>query len=127
MTRSLKAPGFNPTLEPVITWFKAFAFHKCNFLYRYDEGVVPKGDLSDLRAFFEALWPNSPYSFGTYSRDSVNSDMSYLKGSSDSEKRKKGEKRLVLVVNVSSPGDENAAESDGEGMVGLYRSNSVHA
>lgn len=28
------------------------------------EGVVPEGDLSDLRAFFEALWPNSPYSFG---------------------------------------------------------------
>ena len=92
----------------------------------FPEGVVPNGDLSDLRAFFEALWPNSPYSFGTYSRDSVSSDMSYLSGgdgadggggsggNNKKQSRKKGEKRLVLVVNVSSPGNEDAAESDGE-------------
>lgn len=64
---------------------------------------------------------------GTYNRDIVSSDMSYLRGDeggisgSDGrkkqQKRKKGEKRLVIVVNVSSPGNEDAAESDGEGMV----------
>lgn len=86
------------------------------------ETLLPASDLGNLRAFFETLWPDSPYSFGTYSRDSVSSDMSYLindaggKGDKNG-RRKKGERRLVIVVNVSTPGNEDATESDGEGMV----------
>ena len=81
-----------------------------------DSGV----DATRLREFYETLWPDAPYSFGTYDRYSVKSDTSYLKGEETTKTRKtrrRGEKRLVVVVNVSSPGDENAAESDGEGMV----------
>ena len=112
-----------------------------------------------LREFFETLWPDAPYAFGTYDRTSVNSDTKWFRNiaadedpdeeddpeeddpseeSGESRARMaaprkkiggriarsasrrawpKGEKRLVLVVNVSSPGDEFAAESDGEGMV----------
>ena len=79
----------------------------------------PTETLGDLREFFETLWPDAPYSFGTYGRDSVSSDDRYLKGDGVDEKKKLGrrEKRLVIVVNVSSPGEESAAESDGEGMV----------
>ena len=79
----------------------------------------PTQELGDLREFFETLWPDAPYSFGTYGRDSVSSDDRYLKGDGVDGKKKLGrrEKRLVIVVNVSSPGEESAAESDGEGMV----------
>ena len=79
----------------------------------------PTRELGDLREFFETLWPDAPYSFGTYGRDSVSSDDRYLKGDGVDGKKKLGrrEKRLVIVVNVSSPGEESAAESDGEGMV----------
>lgn len=45
------------------------------------EGVVPKGDLSDLRAFFEALWPNSPYSFGKMRVKRTREGTGKLKGS----------------------------------------------
>lgn len=68
-----------------------------------------------LRVFFNQLWPDSPYTFGTYDRQQINSDISYL--SSQSVRQKKNSKRLVVIVNISSPGDENCAESDGEGMV----------
>ena len=99
-----------------------------------------------LREFFETLWPDAPYAFGTYDRTSVNSDTKWFRNiaadedpdeedpeeepaslrkkiggriARDASRRAwpKGEKRLVLIVNVSSPGDEFAAESDGEGMV----------
>ena len=84
-------------------------------------------DAESLRLFFEKLWPDSPYSFGTYDRENVTSDVSYLSNERTSEsfdaagkkKRdtKKRERRLVVIVNVSAPGNETAAESDGEGMV----------
>ena len=77
----------------------------------------PTETLGDLREFFETLWPDAPYSFGTYGKDSVSSDDRYLKGEGTDGRQKKREKRLVIVVNVSSPGEESAAESDGEGMV----------
>jgi serine/threonine protein kinase len=77
----------------------------------------PTETLGDLREFFETLWPDAPYSFGTYGKDSVSSDDRYLKGEGTNGRQKKREKRLVIVVNVSSPGEESAAESDGEGMV----------
>ena len=76
-----------------------------------------------LRLFFNTLWPGSPYTFGTYDRQQINSDVRYLSPSPDTNssldgfKKKRGDKRLVVIVNVSSPGDENRAESDGEGMV----------
>ena len=115
--------GSNPNLEGASTQ-EELARRRRGPQILLPEGVVPHGDLSDLRTFFETLWPNSPYSFGTYNRDSVNSDTPYLNGSGDGaggggwgETRRKGEKRLVVVVNVSSPGNEDAAESDGEGMV----------
>jgi len=81
------------------------------------DGAV--SEVGDVRAAFNALWPNAPYSFGTYGRDSVSSDESYYKGfgGGGEEKKKRNEKRLVIIVNVSAPGDEKAAESDGEGMV----------
>ena len=77
-------------------------------------------DATRLREFFETLWPDAPYSFGTYDRRSVKSDERYLseeESSTTRRRKRRGEKRLAVVVNVSSPGDENAAESDGEGMV----------
>ena len=82
-------------------------------------------DAESLRLFFEKLWPDSPYSFGTYDREKITSDVSYLSTSiperasdgTTARTRTKGEKRLVVIVNVSSPGNETAAESDGEGMV----------
>jgi len=84
-------------------------------------------DAESLRLFFEKLWPDSPYSFGTYDRENVTSDLPYLLNERTSEsfdaagkkKRdtKKRERRLVVIVNVSAPGNETAAESDGEGMV----------
>jgi serine/threonine protein kinase len=84
-------------------------------------------DAESLRLFFEKLWPDSPYSFGTYDRENVTSDVSYLLNERTSESfdaagkkkrdQKKRERRLVVIVNVSAPGNETAAESDGEGMV----------
>ena len=86
--------------------------------------LFPEGDAgvdaTRLREFFETLWPDAPYSFGTYDRRSVKSDERYLaeeESSTTRRRKRRGEKRLAVVVNVSSPGDENAAESDGEGMV----------
>jgi hypothetical protein len=81
-------------------------------------------DAESLRLFFEKLWPDSPYSFGTYDREKITSDVSYLSvserardGTTTARAKAKGEKRLVVIVNVSSPGNETAAESDGESMV----------
>ena len=80
-------------------------------------------DATRLREFFETLWPDAPYSFGTYDRRSVKSDREEYLGArgeesvDDAPGKRRGEKRLAVVVNVSFAGDENAAESDGEGMV----------
>ena len=76
-------------------------------------------DAESLGLFFEKLWPDGPYSFGTYDRENVTSDVSYLSAStaSSTTNEKRGERRLVVIVNVSAPGNETAAESDGEGMV----------
>ena len=90
-------------------------------------GTTPKNrvDAASLGAFFGKLWPDGPYSFGAYDRENVVSDVSYLSDASSelgdartrAERRTKGERRLVVIVNVSVPGNETAAESDGEGMV----------
>lgn len=50
----------------------------------------PTETLGDLREFFETLWPDAPYSFGTYGRDSVSSDDRYLKGDGVDGKKKLG-------------------------------------
>ena len=69
--------------------------------------------LGDLRTTFERLWPNNPYEFVKYSRDGLWEDFA----SDVCAPRRKGHKKLVLLVNISAPGDEEATESDGEAMV----------
>jgi len=69
--------------------------------------------IGDLMTTFERLWPNNPYEFVKYSRDGLWEDLA----SDVCAPRRKGHKKLVLLVNISAPGDEEATESDGEAMV----------
>ena len=69
--------------------------------------------MGDLRTVFARLWPDNPYELVTYSREGIwENETSELYA-----KRRKGHKKLVMLLNISAPGDEDAAESDGEAMV----------
>jgi len=74
-----EAPGFSP--GPRVPGPKQGAQVKLkgNDCRPWAEGLLPEAQLGDLRGFYQTLWPNAPYSFGTYSRDSVNSDTSFLR------------------------------------------------
>lgn len=76
--------------------------------------LLPEGSaMGDVKGVFERLWPDCPYEFATYSRSGI----AEVAASDVCAKRLKGQKKLVLLVNLSAPGDEDAAESDGEAMV----------
>jgi len=76
--------------------------------------LLPNGaPMGDIAEFFDNLWPDNPYELMTYSRDGVIDE----RADELFAARRKGHKKLVLVVNISAPGDEEAAESDGEAMV----------
>lgn len=76
--------------------------------------LLPEGNgMGDLVSVFQKIWPDNPYEIATYSRDGLSEELT----SEVCAPRQKGHKKLVLLVNFSAPGDEDAAESDGEAMV----------
>lgn len=75
--------------------------------------LVPDGALGDLQRLFNRFWPNAPYVFASYSRNGLSDE----DADNVCETRRKGHRKLVILVNISAPGDEDAAESDGEAMV----------
>ena len=85
---------------------------------------------SDLKKCFDLLWPDAPFNFESYGSNMVDAlndeedeegvaptvQMSHGTKEALSE-RKRGEKKMVVLVHFAAPGNDNASESDGEAMV----------
>ena len=86
---------------------------------------------SDLKKCFDLLWPDAPFAFESYGssieqqqQQNMNSDQEVLdssllsQGAKDAlSERKRGEKKMVVLVHFAAPGNDKASESDGEAMV----------
>ena len=85
---------------------------------------------SDLKKCFDLLWPDAPFNFESYGSnmvDALNDEedeegvaptVQMSQGTKEAlSERKRGEKKMVVLVHFAAPGNDNASESDGEAMV----------
>ena len=81
---------------------------------------------SDLKKCFDLLWPDAPFNFESYGNnmvDALNEEeedvvVEMNQGTKDAlSERKRGEKKMVVLIHFAAPGNDNASESDGEAMV----------
>ena len=81
---------------------------------------------SDLKKCFDLLWPDAPFNFESYGNnmvDALNDEeedvvVEMNQGTKDAlSERKRGEKKMVVLIHFAAPGNDNASESDGEAMV----------
>ena len=82
---------------------------------------------SDLKKCFDLLWPDAPFNFERYGNmDALNDEedkggvvaAKMNQGTKAAlSKRKRGEKKMVVLVHFAAPGNDRASESDGEEMV----------
>ena len=81
---------------------------------------------SDLKKCFDLLWPDAPFNFESYGNnmvDALNDEeedfvVEMNQGTKDAlSERKRGEKKMVVLIHFAAPGNDSASESDGEAMV----------
>ena len=81
---------------------------------------------SDLKKCFDLLWPDAPFNFESYGNnmvDALNEEeedvvVEMNQGTKDAlSERKRGEKKMVVLIHFAAPGNDSASESDGEAMV----------
>ena len=81
---------------------------------------------SDLKKCFDLLWPDAPFNFESYGNnmvDALNDEeedvvVEMNQGTKDAlSERKRGEKKMIVLIHFAAPGNDSASESDGEAMV----------